>query len=33
VESWRGERERQAYGVRQNAQELKDNLAKAPRTI
>jgi predicted dinucleotide-binding enzyme len=32
-ESWRVERDRPAYGVRQNAQELKDNLAKAPRTI
>ena len=32
-ESWRVERDRPAYGVRQTAQELKDNLAKAPRTI
>lgn len=32
-ESWRVERDRPAYGVRQNAQELKDNLARAPRTI
>ncbi|GAA4049114.1 NAD(P)-binding domain-containing protein [Arthrobacter methylotrophus] len=32
-ESWRVERDRPAYAVRQNAAELKDNLAKAPRTI
>lgn len=32
-ESWRAERDRPAYGVRQNAQELKANLAKAPRVI
>jgi predicted dinucleotide-binding enzyme len=32
-ESWRVERDRPAYGVRQNAQELKDNLEKAPRTV
>jgi 8-hydroxy-5-deazaflavin:NADPH oxidoreductase len=32
-ESWRVERDRPAYVVRQNAAELKDNLAKAPRTI
>jgi predicted dinucleotide-binding enzyme len=32
-DSWRVERDRPAYVVRQNAQELKDNLAKAARTI
>ncbi|MGO4857168.1 NADPH-dependent F420 reductase [Arthrobacter sp. 2MCAF14] len=32
-ESWRVERDRPAYVVRQNAAELKDNLAKATRTI
>jgi predicted dinucleotide-binding enzyme len=32
-DSWRVERDRPAYVVRQNAQELKDNLARAPRTI
>jgi predicted dinucleotide-binding enzyme len=32
-ESWRVERDRPAYVVRQNADELRDNLAKAPRTI
>jgi predicted dinucleotide-binding enzyme len=32
-ESWRVERDRPAYVKRQNAAELKDNLAKAPRTI
>jgi len=32
-ESWRVERDRPAYGVRQNADELRDNLAKATRTI
>jgi hypothetical protein len=32
-ESWRVERDRPAYGVRQNAGELRENLAKAPRTI
>jgi predicted dinucleotide-binding enzyme len=32
-ESWRVERDRPAYGVRQNAEELRANLAKAPRTI
>ncbi|MFC9773674.1 MULTISPECIES: NADPH-dependent F420 reductase [unclassified Pseudarthrobacter] len=32
-ESWRVERDRPAYVKRQNASELKDNLAKAPRTI
>jgi 8-hydroxy-5-deazaflavin:NADPH oxidoreductase len=32
-ESWRAERDRPAYVVRQNAAELTDNLAKAPRTI
>lgn len=32
-ESWRVERDRPAYGSRQNAAELSENLAKAPRTI
>ncbi len=32
-ESWRVERDRPAYVIRQNAAELKDNLAKATRTI
>lgn len=32
-ESWRVERDRPAYVVRQNAEELKASLAKAPRTI
>lgn len=32
-ESWRVERDRPAYGVRQSAAELEVNLAKAPRTI
>jgi len=32
-ESWRVERDRPAYVVRQNADELRENLAKAPRTI
>jgi predicted dinucleotide-binding enzyme len=32
-ESWRVERDRPAYVVRQNAGELRENLAKAPRTI
>ncbi|AXJ08576.1 NADPH-dependent F420 reductase [Arthrobacter sp. PM3] len=32
-ESWRVERDRPAYVVRQNAAELTQNLAKAPRTI
>ena len=32
-ESWRAERDRPAYVVRQNAAELTENLAKAPRTI
>jgi hypothetical protein len=32
-ESWRVERDRPAYVVRQNAAELAENLAKAPRTI
>ncbi|UUL77830.1 NAD(P)-binding domain-containing protein [Pseudarthrobacter sp. Fe7] len=32
-ESWRVERDRPAYVKRQNAAQLKDNLAKAPRTI
>ncbi|GHF06624.1 NADP oxidoreductase [Pseudolysinimonas yzui] len=32
-ESWRVERDRPAYGIRQNREELAANLAKAPRTI
>ncbi|MCU1416528.1 MAG: oxidoreductase [Schumannella sp.] len=32
-ESWRVERDRPAYVSRQNAEELLENLAKAPRTI
>ncbi|GAA0994307.1 NADPH-dependent F420 reductase [Subtercola frigoramans] len=32
-ESWRVERDRPAYGVRQNKAELDANLAKAPRTL
>ncbi|HEY8702557.1 MAG TPA: NAD(P)-binding domain-containing protein [Arthrobacter sp.] len=32
-ESWRAERDRPAYVIRQNDAELKENLAKAPRTI
>ncbi|MDQ0755129.1 NADPH-dependent F420 reductase [Arthrobacter sp. B3I4] len=32
-DSWRVERDRPAYGVRQNAAELQENLAKAPRTL
>lgn len=32
-ESWRVERDRPAYVVRQNRDELETNLAKAPRTI
>ncbi|KRE79364.1 NADPH-dependent F420 reductase [Arthrobacter sp. Soil763] len=32
-ESWRVERDRPAYVARQNAAELRENLAKAPRTI
>lgn len=32
-ESWRVERDRPAYGVRQSKQELEANLAKAPRTV
>jgi predicted dinucleotide-binding enzyme len=32
-ESWRVERDRPAYVIRQNAAELKENLAIAPRTI
>ncbi|WP_026556220.1 NADPH-dependent F420 reductase [Arthrobacter sp. 35W] len=32
-ESWRVERDRPAYVVRQNAVELAENLARAPRTI
>jgi predicted dinucleotide-binding enzyme len=32
-ESWRVERDRPAYGLRQNVAELEANLAKAPRTI
>lgn len=33
ADSWRVERDRPAYVARQNAQELRDNLAKATRTI
>ena len=33
AESWRMERDRPAYVIRQNAAELTENLAKAPRTI
>lgn len=33
AESWRVERDRPAYGIRQNRDELVANLAKAPRTI
>lgn len=32
-ESWRVERDRPAYGIRQTRAELEANLAKAPRTI
>lgn len=32
-ESWRVERDRPAYGVVQNREELEANLAKAPRTL
>jgi predicted dinucleotide-binding enzyme len=32
-ESWRTERDRPAYVIRQNAAELAENLAKAPRAI
>ncbi|MFD6138031.1 NADPH-dependent F420 reductase [Promicromonospora sp. NPDC060271] len=32
-ESWRAERDRPAYVSRQNAEELRANLARAPRTI
>jgi predicted dinucleotide-binding enzyme len=32
-ESWRVERDRPAYGPRQNAEELRANLARAPRLI
>ena len=32
-DSWRVERDRPAYVVRQNAQELKDNLARATKTV
>jgi predicted dinucleotide-binding enzyme len=32
-ESWRTERDRPAYVIRQNAAELAENLARAPRTI
>ncbi|MFE4229825.1 NADPH-dependent F420 reductase [Arthrobacter sp. NPDC056886] len=32
-ESWRTERDRPAYVIRQNVPELAENLAKAPRTI
>jgi 8-hydroxy-5-deazaflavin:NADPH oxidoreductase len=33
AESWRVERDRPAYVVRQNAEELRANLARAPRTL
>ncbi|MFD0758290.1 NADPH-dependent F420 reductase [Arthrobacter ulcerisalmonis] len=33
ADSWRVERDRPAYVVRQNATELAENLAKAPRTV
>jgi predicted dinucleotide-binding enzyme len=33
AESWRVERDRPAYVVRQNREELEENLAKAPRTV
>ena len=33
ADSWRVERDRPAYVVRQNADELRANLAKAPRTL
>jgi len=33
AESWRVERDRPAYGIRQNAAELEANLARAPRTV
>jgi hypothetical protein len=33
AESWRVERDRPAYGVRQNREELVANLERAPRTI
>ena len=33
AESWRAERDRPAYGVRQNTGELKANLARAPRLV
>ena len=32
-ESWRVERDRPAYVIRQNEAELKENLAQAPRTV
>lgn len=32
-ESWRVERDRPAYGSRQTADELRENLSRAPRTI
>lgn len=32
-ESWRAERDRPAYVIRQTEGQLKDNLSKAPRTI
>jgi predicted dinucleotide-binding enzyme len=32
-ESWRVERDRPAYGIRQNKAELEANLARAPRTV
>jgi len=33
TDSWRVERDRPAYVIRQNEAELKENLARAPRTI
>ncbi|TFD24045.1 NADPH-dependent F420 reductase [Cryobacterium lyxosi] len=33
VESWRVERDRPAYGIRQTVAELEANLTKAPRTV
>jgi predicted dinucleotide-binding enzyme len=33
TESWRVERDRPAYVIRQNEAELKENLAQAPRTV
>ncbi|MFP3675072.1 hypothetical protein SB724_19855, partial [Bacillus sp. SIMBA_031] len=32
-DSWRVERDRPAYVIRQNADELRENLAKATRTV